>query len=768
MELVLKILILTRIAIAEITPGFHFNADRIKKSHEGSEGKMPITSSAMKAHELDPNSSWIFNFEKYGHCTRINVSPFILPKRWTVCYKSNHDIADTFVFLAFLSTKSGNSIIDDFKNKTYREMKTEDGIVNLVNFRVRWGVSGIWPFMGSGAYHKNGLSGFTYGWKRWEQWCAAFDLESGQYTTYVNGVDDGTQIHTEWTNHVIDEANAKLKVKNLVTDVMVGCDPWDWSFGQITDIQMFDSILTHDEMVGMTTCDGDKLSGNIINSNTDSHTLYGDWVKLTRIHPEWICPVKKFSGVFFNRMDWNPIQAFDLCKKLDMKLLSVKSQEDKDNLEFFFEHMTDQLVYRLATTVVKYDNGSWGHRDGSPLFLPWVSDHPFESPEYIFAQIWFSPSTNFPASHFSMGLSNQEAMCVSNDPKDYRISVKILGLCPVSTFDQEYVFSMERSYMYIGRQNSDIEYIGDGIWRLRNKRRSQETKIAASSNSLALGTYDVRFDSDICTKGQEDKIIKITITHCGESQFTWFSGECVHMDRRCDRIVNCPDSSDEKGCAILRIDKSTYIKEYPPVSVDADYNLIKVPINVSIDILKILDINEVEGTFKVSFELHSSWFDDRLIYANLKRDTDLNTLTEQEKEDLWTPNIVFSNTESQDSVIKDRKVIAKISRIGSARAGGPDEAIKTFYFQGANNPITFSRIYDIRFLCSYDMAWYPFDLQRCELLLKPFGNTGKYIYLVNSEINYFGKMDLSKYYIKQWTFESKKTSSGANVEGRSI
>ena len=204
------------------------------------------------------------------------------------------------------------------------------------------------------------------------------------------------------------------------------------------------------------------------------------------------------------------------------------------------------------------------------------------------------------------------------------------------------------------------------------------------------------------------------------------------------------------------------------MSVDADYNLIKVPINVSIDILKILDINEVEGTFKVSFELHSSWVDDRLIYANLKRDTDLNTLTEQEKEDLWTPNIVFSNTESQDSVIKDRKVIAKISRIGSARAGGPDEAIKTFYFQGADNQITFSRIYDIHFLCSYDMAWYPFDLQRCELLLKPFGNTGKYIYLVNSEINYFGKMDLSKYYIKQWKFESKKTSTGTSVAGRSI
>ena len=58
---------------------------------------------------------------------------------------------------------------------------------------------------------------------------------------------------------------------------------------------------------------------------------------------------------------------------------------------------------------------------------------------------------------------------------------------------------------------------------------------------------------------------------------------------------------------------------------------IKIPVNISVDILKIIDIDEVAGIFKVSFELHSSWFDPRLTYVNLKNNTDLNTLTEQEK-----------------------------------------------------------------------------------------------------------------------------------------
>ena len=63
------------------------------------------------------------------------------------------------------------------------------------------------------------------------------------------------------------------------------------------------------------------------------------------------------------------------------------------------------------------------------------------------------------------------------------------------------------------------------------------------------------------------------------------------------------------------------------------------------------------------------------------------------------------------------------------------------------------------------MAWYPFDLQMCGLRFKPFGNSGEYVRFVNRFVNYYEKMDLSKYYIKQWKFYSVKTNTGAGVEG---
>ena len=286
-ELVIMILIIILVVIvktifSDVTPGFHFHADRVRKNYPEAEekGKIPLALSEMEAHEADPKSAWMFDFEKYGHCARIDIKPFILPKDFTVCYKVNHDFSDRFVLLSFLSTKSGNSLVDDFKNKTYREMKAEDGIVNLLHFFRRYGWSSVYTFVGKNDHFSTGgLSGFQYGWRRWEQWCIAFHLETGQGHPFVNGMDDGTKVPGQsWYKKQLEEANSKLKEKNLVTDVLVGCSPWEWSFGQITDIQMFDRFLTHDEMVGMTTCSGKKLTGNIINSNKDPHSLYGDWV----------------------------------------------------------------------------------------------------------------------------------------------------------------------------------------------------------------------------------------------------------------------------------------------------------------------------------------------------------------------------------------------------------------------------------------------------------------------------------------------------------
>ena len=77
--------------------------------------------------------------------------------------------------------------------------------------------------------------------------------------------------------YIIDplkKVNEKIKTKNLVTGVLVGCEPWLRSYGRLVDLQVFDRLLTNDEMVQMTTCGGQKLEGNLIDSNKNPFMLF--------------------------------------------------------------------------------------------------------------------------------------------------------------------------------------------------------------------------------------------------------------------------------------------------------------------------------------------------------------------------------------------------------------------------------------------------------------------------------------------------------------
>ena len=111
---------------------------------------------------------------------------------------------------------------------------------------------------------------------------------------------------------------------------------WLQSFGKVTDIQVFDRILSDNEMIGMTTCGGKKLTGNLNNSNKDPHTTYGKLAQSIMIHSEWICPEREFGGVYFDQWHWYTYEAVELCEKLNLKLFTVESEKDRDNLIFFF------------------------------------------------------------------------------------------------------------------------------------------------------------------------------------------------------------------------------------------------------------------------------------------------------------------------------------------------------------------------------------------------------------------------------------------------
>ena len=192
------------------------------------------------------------------------------------------------------------------------------------------------------------------------------------------------------------------------------------------------------------------------------------------------------------------------------------------------------------------------------------------------------------------------------------------------------------------------------------------------------------------------------------------------------------------------MDTNKYLKDKNPTPVESN----KFPVNITIDIMSVLDIQEVGSVLKLLFILDLTWFDNRLQFYNLKADESMNSLTQEDQQIIWTPTVLFANTEKQLTSLNDEKSFAIVKRLGSSTRSGTEYDEDIQIFEGSENTIRLSRAFDIEFICEYDMRWYPFDSQTCYMVIMMEGNSGKFVELVDYLIEYTGPKELTQYFVK--------------------
>ena len=77
--------------------------------------------------------------------------------------------------------------------------------------------------------------------------------------------------------------------------------------------------------------------------------------------------------------------------------------------------------------------------------------------------------------------------------------------------------------------------------------------------------------------------------------------------------------------------------------------IVPVSINVSLRLLKLVDIDENENTIDLQFEINLEWRDSRITYNNLKRDISYNALSEDEMKMIWLPVLIYVNTDQKET-----------------------------------------------------------------------------------------------------------------------
>ena len=102
------------------------------------------------------------------------------------------------------------------------------------------------------------------------------------------------------------------------------------------------------------------------------------------------------------------------------------------------------------------------------------------------------------------------------------------------------------------------------------------------------------------------------------------------MEERCDQIIDCKDESDEDNCKLL-VFKKSYKKKVPPITIDTeDKSITPVMVNVSTSLMNVLAISEFSHTIELKLGITIKWYENRVLYYNLKSKEALNIMSDLE------------------------------------------------------------------------------------------------------------------------------------------
>ena len=131
---------------------------------------------------------------------------------------------------------------------------------------------------------------------------------------------------------------------------------------------------------------------------------------------------------------------------------------------------------------------------------------------------------------------------------------------------------------------------------------------------------------------------------------------------------------------------------------------------------------------------------------NLKDNSNLNVLTQEEQSEIWIPVVIFENNDESERLVVDNNaliIVKKVEEEGFSASSKELNAAEVFL--GDINPLIYRRTFSTKFDCSFNLRYYPFDTQECVMHLKVPMYYEDIVELVASNISYTGPSDLNQF-----------------------
>ncbi|KAK4310013.1 hypothetical protein Pmani_018391 [Petrolisthes manimaculis] len=516
-----------------------------------------------------------------------------------------------------------------------------------------------------------------------------------------------------------------------------GQAPEDSFSGDITQVNVWDRVLSDEDIRGMAQCKSDP-KGNFISWEVgwklNNATSYDQpLAKFCQVEEEklyfWFPEVSDYVGQY-------------VCEALGTHLPHVTSLEEAEDLYhqsevrwpesdhcplYYWSSLNDRAnenVWVAAYDTKIIDNSSyWG---------------PDEPNGYRYENC---------AAVKRVGLIDDDcawdrcALCIFTEPQRF----SFLGTCEPElrnvyfvAYQEEYGGLVFKSYgaYHIKKENGTWLYV-DTV---------NDYTIAIMEHFVPhfpMGRRVWRLEREVC--GQESGGRReMLLTPCHHHQYTCDDGTCIPHHYRCDLKYDCRDRSDEMECELISF-PSDYHQHLPPRVPGKEDS--KLPVIVKF-IIKSIDVETVKMSMQLSYEIEMSWFDNRLNYFNLKTNDSLNSPRLDTMRKLWSPLVKLLNTDTIDSSLLADDATTLVRRLVPPLGRDEGAAAEVDIYSGEENPLSVSRKYSTIYACSFDLTLYPFDNQYCDVHLQIVSGQVSFLDVhPNSSVVYLGGTVLNEYKI---------------------
>ncbi|XP_071541968.1 uncharacterized protein [Panulirus ornatus] len=306
-----------------------------------------------------------------------------------------------------------------------------------------------------------------------------------------------------------------------------------------------------------------------------------------------------------------------------------------------------------------------------------------------------------------------------------------------------------------------IHATDQGKWRLMeiNENVTLATVVPTAGHGYPLGRLKWTTATKVCNYGTNEEI-ELSLSVCNSSEIVCSDGSCVAAWARCDGKYQCADLSDENSCRVIAF-PAGYRRQLAPISLDPDVPEI---INTTLSFLRFLSIEDTKYSITMEFILTTSWRDRRLRYHNLREDASANQASQEEYEKVWRPTVKFTNVLDGNVRVVDKELTV-------ARTGDPltrdfnEVAIDTVYDGGAAVMTETQHVSGV-FECPFDLYQYPFDTQRCSVMLRFGRDLGEYMTVRedSTQVLYLGSSALPSHVVDDFSVRRSQEKQGVKLE----